>query len=649
MPPVRGFDRRSAVEASGGWYDSGAYDPRRAENALAGWSCLGFAANSRFMRKMLILALPPVSKFHVPMICVPMIRASLISAVLAVVCGFPAQAAVQGGVSGVFADYLVGHVAAAMGDYDVAAQSFMAVLAHDPHNIHALNEGFEVLALSGGADTLRVAKMLPHNGLAMMEVANQALIAGQWDQAARDYAKLPNLGPFPLLRPVLQAWCDAGAGRNLAAIHELQQAANGSSLAGIYLLQAAFIADRAGRMADAAELYRVAQNQSSQVSLRFALAQASFLARSGQVNTARGMLTDLLAGVPQDSMALPRLLAGVSKPLVATPRDGVAEFLLAVAIELNNGANANGSGNDSGNDSAGNVNQSANAQAGMELSQVFLQMAVTLRPDLTDARLVAAQEDQRAGRFAQARDILAPVAADDALDPQVRLVRAMVLDQLGETDQALALLQGLAKDYPDHAEAFEVMGDIDRERGRSADAVAAYDQALERRGQLGPQDWALLFDRAVASQDSGNWPAAEADLQHALRLAPDQPSLLNYLGYSWADQNRNLPEARELLERAVKLSPGDGAILDSLGWVEFRQGDVKDAVRTLETAVQMDPEDPDVNTHLGDAYEAVGRHLEARYQWQFALSLDPSAVAAARLRAKLASVDTVSLAKAVKP
>ena len=104
-----------------------------------------------------------------------------------------------------------------------------------------------------------------------------------------------------------------------------------------------------------------------------------------------------------------------------------------------------------------------------------------------------------------------------------------------------------------------------------------------------------------------------------------------------------------MLERAVKLSPGDGAILDSLGWVEFRQGDVKDAVRTLETAVQMDPEDPDVNTHLGDAYEAVGRHLEARYQWQFALSLDPSAVAAARLRAKLASVDTVSLAKAVKP
>ena len=541
------------------------------------------------------------------------------------------------------ADYLVGHVASAMGDYAVAGPKFAAVLARDPHNQAALNEGFEVMALSGG-DVLPLAAQLPHNGLALLELANHALLQGQWDEAAKDYAALPNVGPFPAMKPVLLAWCDAGSGRTIAAVARLRRAAEGSPLAGQYMLHAAFIEDRAGRVSDASEFYRAAQAGSAQVSLRFALAQASFLARTGQLNTAKGMLTDLLSGVPQDSMSLPRLLAHVQEPLVASPSEGVAEFLLAVGLELGNSANDS---NEDSNAPAGRA--AANAQMGLELSRVFLQMAVTLRPDFTEARLVAASEDQRAGRNQQAWDTLAPVAAQDPMDGQVRLARGLVLDQLGQTDAALALLAQLCLDYPDHAEPYEVIGDINRQRGRPSDAVAAYDQAIKRRGALGADDWVLLFDRAVAEQDSGHWPDAENDLQYALRLSPNQPNLLNFLGYSWADQNRNLPEARRLLEQAVKLAPQDGAILDSLGWVQFRQGEVSQAVRTLETAVQMDPEDPDVNTHLGDAYQAVGRRLEARYQWQFALTLNPSQQLAARLKADLERVEAVSEAKQVRP
>ena len=560
------------------------------------------------------------------------VSTSLLLCLAVVCCGTPADAATRQAVtepaSGVLTDYLVGHVAAGMGDYTTASQEFEAVLARDPRNIHALNEGFEVLALSGGKDTLRVAKLLPHNPLAVMEVANAEASAGHWDQAGQAYASLPQAGPFALMRPVLQAWCDAGAGRNLAAIQELQDAASGSPLSGLYLLHAAMIADVAGRVADASMLYRAAQDQVTQANLRFVLAQASFLARSGQLNTARGMLTDLLANVPQDRMALPRLLAGIATPLVSTPQQGIAEFYQAIGAELDGGA---GQGN----------------QQSVELSRVFLQMAVNMRPDLTEARLTAAAEDQQGGRYAEARDMLAPITGDDPLDPMVRLARGTILDNLGQTDQALALLNQLAVDYPLYAEADEVTGDIDRARGRSMDAVAAYDKAVARRGSLGKQDWVLLFDRAVAFQDDGNWAAAESDLQAALKLSPNQPDLMNFLGYTWADQNRNLPQARDLLERAVKLDPRDGAILDSLGWVKFRQGEVADAVSTLETAVQMLPEDPDVNTHLGDAYEAVGRRLEARYQWQYALTLNPSSEQAARLRAKLASVQTLSAAKPV--
>jgi len=530
---------------------------------------------------------------------------------------------------GLLTDYLVGHVAASMGDYTTAARDFEAVLARDPHNTHALNEAFEVLALSGGQDTLRVARQLPHNPLAIMEVANADAAAGRWEQAGAAYARLPKEGAFALMRPVLGAWCDAGAGRNLAAIRELQAAAASSPLSGLYLLHAAMIADVAGRVEDATALYRAAQDQTSQANLRFVLAEASFLARSGQLNTARGMLTDLLSNVPQDRMALPRLEANITKPLVSNPAEGIAEFYQAIGGALDNG-------------SGGPQNQQS-----VELSRVFLQMAVNLRPDFTEARLAAAAEDQQSGRFAGALAMLAPVEPSDALDPLVRLARGTVLDDLGETDQALALLNQLAADYPDFVEPYQVIGDIDRARGRSADAVAAYSQAVQRRDSLGAQDWVLLFDRAMAFQDAGNWPAAESDLQAALKLSPNQPDLMNFLGYTWADQDRNLPQARVLLERAVKLEPQNGAIIDSLGWVKFRQGDVADAVTTLETAVQMLPEDPDVNTHLGYAYEAAGRRLEARYQWQYALTLNPTNQEAAQLRAKLASVEVLSAAKPI--
>jgi len=528
---------------------------------------------------------------------------------------------------GELTNYLVGHVAAALGDYGVAEQAFDAVLARDPNNIHAITEDFDVLALGGGNDTLRLAKLLPNNPLAVMVVANDAAASNRWDEAAQLYAKLPEVGPYTVMRPVLAAWCDAGAGRTLAAIAELRTAATGSPLAGLYLLHAAMIADRAGRVEDATELYRAAQDRVAQTSLRFALAEASFMARSGQINTARGMLTDLLSNVPQDRMALPRLLASINNPLVVTPQDGLAEFYQAVGSDLVDAT--------AGNEQA--------SQAGAELSRVFLQMAVTLRPELTTARLTAAAEDQQAGRGSQALAMLAPIGAGDPLDPVVRLSRAQILDELGQTDQALALLKQVAADYPNNAEPYEVMGDLDRMRGKSGEAVSAYDMAIARRGDLSPQDWTLLFDRAVALQSNGNWPDAETDLQAALRLSPNQPELLNFLGYTWADQDRNLLQARGLLERAVKLAPSDGAILDSLGWVKFRQGDVADAVTTLENAVQMMPEDPDVNSHLGYAYEAVGRSLEARYQWQYALTLNPSSDEAAKLKAKLAQVATAKV------
>jgi Flp pilus assembly protein TadD len=172
--------------------------------------------------------------------------------------------------------------------------------------------------------------------------------------------------------------------------------------------------------------------------------------------------------------------------------------------------------------------------------------------------------------------------------------------------------------------------------GRYADATATFTRAIARVPQPGRSNWVLFYQRGTAYDRAHDWPRAEADFLHALALSPDQPYVLNYLGYAWAEQGRNLTRAREMIERAVVLRPNDGAIMDSLGWVLLLQGDREGAIRWLERAVELTPEDSTANGHLGDAYDAAGRRLEAQTQWRRALILNPEPQDAAKLQAKLA-------------
>jgi Flp pilus assembly protein TadD len=179
------------------------------------------------------------------------------------------------------------------------------------------------------------------------------------------------------------------------------------------------------------------------------------------------------------------------------------------------------------------------------------------------------------------------------------------------------------------------LGDILRRRSRFAEAATAYDAAISRLEQVREYDWPLFYARGIARERSGNWTGAEADLLRALQLSPDQPYVLNYLAYTWADQGVNLERARTMLEGAAVQRPQDGNIADSLGWVLFRMGDLPAAVSQLERAVELEPRNSTVNDHLGDVYWASGRQNEARFQWRRALTMDPDQAETARIEAKL--------------
>ena len=141
----------------------------------------------------------------------------------------------------------------------------------------------------------------------------------------------------------------------------------------------------------------------------------------------------------------------------------------------------------------------------------------------------------------------------------------------------------------------------------------------------------------MAEDKAGNWDKAEADVNAGLKLSPDEPELLNYLAYSWVDQNRRLPDALAMLEKARSLRPYDGYIVDSVGWTYYRLGRYDDAAQTLEAAVLLVPGDATINDHLGDALWKAGRKMEARFQWDHALAFGPEDTEKATLEQKLKS------------
>jgi len=265
----------------------------------------------------------------------------------------------------------------------------------------------------------------------------------------------------------------------------------------------------------------------------------------------------------------------------------------------------------------------------------MLHLALDARPDLAAARLLGTEIAVLTKHPDRGLQLLLPVSMDDPLADVVRFRRALLLDGLGRNDEALAMMAQLAQEHPDRPEPLIRMGSMLRTKKRFAEAVGAYDRALALIGTPNRNNWPLFYERGIALERARDWPRAEQDFLRALDLAPDQPFVMNYLAYSWAEMGRNLPRARAMLERAATQRPTDGAILDSLGWVIYRQGDVAGAVSKLERAIELDAADPTINAHLGDAYWAAGRKLEAQFQWRRALALNPEPDDVGKLEAKL--------------
>jgi len=243
-------------------------------------------------------------------------------------------------------------------------------------------------------------------------------------------------------------------------------------------------------------------------------------------------------------------------------------------------------------------------------------MALILYPGYTDAQLLLGNALARSERYDEAIAYFSAISPEHDNYLEVQHYMADLLDEAGQTEKAMALLNDLFMKYND-VEALIRIGDIYRNKESYGSALKAYNRAAGKIGKEIPEEyWYLLYARGMVYEREGQWSDAERDLKAALVFRPDHPYLLNYLGYAWADQGVNLEESLRLLGRASSLRPDDGFIKDSLGWVYYMMGRYEEGLPYLEKAVELMPYDPTLNDHLGDAYWQVGRHMEAHFQWE---------------------------------
>jgi tetratricopeptide (TPR) repeat protein len=504
-------------------------------------------------------------------------------------------------------NYLAGRHAHLERRLDIAADRLLEALSKDPDNIDLMRRTFSVNAAEGrfplAAELARklVAKDAT-DPLAAYAVAADDMRAGDYKAAADRLAALSKGGLNQLIVPLLQTWALAGQNRWDEALKTLDGFNGEKGLAPLRHLHAALLNDLAGRMEAAEKEYRTVAAGQSELTLRFTELMGGFLERTGRTAEAKELYAkyQTQSGAGRHLGAVISSLKEGGKPRrdIDTAAVGAAESLFSIANLLRQ-------------------------QGVREMALIFVRLALHLRPDYPVAQLLVGTLLEGDDRLEDANKVYRAVNPKSPFSWTARLRLATNLDGLDKTDEAVAVLRAMAAEDPKDPDPYVDLGDVLRSRERYAEAAEAYDRAVERLGPLETRHWGLLYARGIALERSRQWPRAEQDFLKALEFRPDQPQVLNYLGYTWVEQGRNLDQAQEMLRKAVRLKPHDGYIIDSLGWVYFRLGKYEAAVRELERAVELRPADPTINDHLGDAYWKVGRHQEARFQWRRSLGLGP--------------------------
>ncbi len=554
------------------------------------------------------------------------------SARLAAALAFGLMAALPAAGEGLVGSYLAARQASADHDYRMAAEYYTKALVRDPSNAFLLEAAAVAQLALGNLDAaVPVARQLhtvmPENQIAVIVLLADQLLREDYEAALADYEAGREVGP--LVDGLVQGWAHLAVGDVSEALAAFDAVIANNALAPFGAYHKALALALVGDFEGADRLFAGEEGVGFAQTRRGAIAHVQVLAQLERRDDATALLDAAFGADPDPLVAALResLDAGESPAfdIITSPAEGLAEVFFTVAGALS-------------------------GEAEDTYTLLYARVAEALAPAHTDATLLAAAILERQEQYELATAAYNRISREDPAFHLAELGRAEALRAAERNDAAIEVLEQLAKSHPDLPDVHRALGDIYRAEERYDLAAAAYDAAIAALPVEDASQWVLYYVRGISHERGKRWEQAEPDFRKALELSPDQPQVLNYLGYSFLEMQENLDEALGMIQRAVDQRPDDGYIVDSLGWALYRLGRYEEAVAPMERAAELMAVDPIVNDHLGDVYWAVGRRTEAEFQWHRALSFDPEEVDAERIRRKLeVGLDAVLVEEGAKP
>ncbi|MFZ1170735.1 MAG: tetratricopeptide repeat protein [Bradyrhizobium sp.] len=515
--------------------------------------------------------------------------------------------------------YLAARHASVERDAASAATFYRSALRSDPKNNELLDRAFISSLADGDIDeAVRLADRI----LAVDKTNRVArLVIGVRDLKAKKYTSAQTninqsvRGPITdLVATLVSSWAAYGAGDVKGAVANIDKLAGPEWYPIFKDLHSGMILELAGKEKDAGvRLERAYKLEDSM--LRVSDDYGRWLSRNKDAASAKAIYEAFDKKLPRHPLvqeAMREVEAGKKlPPIVDSPQAGAAEALYGIVSTLTR-------------------------RGGEDLALVYLQLSLYLVPNHPLALLSLADLYESVKKPQMAIKVYERVPASSPLKRNAQIQLAIDLDAADRTDDAIKILKGVTTDDPKDIEAIMALGNIERGRKKFADCTTTYSQGIDiLPKETDKNTWVYYYYRGICEERDKQWNKAEADMRKALDLQPEQPHVLNYLGYSWIDQGINLDEGMKMIKRAVDQRPDDGYIVDSLGWAYYRIGNYEDAVKNLERAIDLKPEDPTINDHLGDAYWRVGRTLEAKFQWAHARDLKPEPEDLPKIEAKI--------------
>lgn len=513
--------------------------------------------------------------------------------------------------------YLAAKQAEAAMDFRSAADFYLDVIFYDESHlpsqrgaVHALLAAGDMISAGEIAQGMIDSREADAAGL--LSYIGLSVLDGDFEKII-DLLEEPDISVNVLTDGLTLAWAYLGVGEAEKALELFDEVSSQNGLAAFSLYHKALALAWMGDFEGANAVFDEVAYQGGQ-SRRLALPHASVLSQLGQNEDAIELLGLVFGSEadPEVSQSLKMLDSGekLAFTAVRTPSEGIAEVFYTVAEAL-----------------SGEFADIA--------TLYYARLAQALRPEDTDAQILTAEILEKLGRLDLAQDVYAGISEGSHQYFTAAIGTAEALRSSGDLGAAVVQLTALLPAYSDRPILLITLGDVYRQMKNYEKAIDAYTGAIDLMGQDDPQLWYTYYVRGISYERTKQWSLSEADFRSSLELQPNQPQVLNDLGYSLVERREKLDEALNMIQRAVSVRPSNGYIVDSLGWVLYRLGRFEEAVEPMERAAELMATDPIVNDHLGDVYWMVGRYHEARFQWHRALSFDPDEVDADRIRRKL--------------